>query len=388
MEEENKSKYKLSKVLSLLASFVLIIFLIVNGISYAMGGANIYSWLLEKIGISKEYEESKTDINQVVEKNGVKVTLIDMTYDTNFLIMGYMFEAEDLCKKSYDLGYYQIDPNVQDKDKMIVDMLQNNAEIEFQAKISDGQNETYIGNYSDSNSGFKLENGNIHYLDKIQTFARVISKNELALYVVADISGYRFNDTANIEIIINKLGMNIMEATPPIFEGEWNFTVNNLNKGLTETKNYKPQNAIAEFEIEKEYGWAIDSTTGEKQYYDEPMLVVTEGELGKVTVSNIQISKIGTIIKMETNFENGTMVDESIKVPRYAFNLIDSQGNLLLEKEMVYNDGAFFTQKLDENENYTINIYKYYTNQYTDDRYNKDTEFKFITSMKFNLNNL
>ena len=388
IKEENKSKYKLSKVLSLAASFVLIVFLIGNGISYAMGGANIYSWILEKIGISKEYEESKTDINQVVEKNGVKVTLMDMAYDTNFLIMGYMFETEDLCQKSYNLGYYQIDQNVQDKNKVIVNMLQNSAAIEFQAKISDGQNETYIGNYSDSNSGFKLESDDICYLDKIQTFARVISKNELVLYVVADISKYQFDDTANIEIIINKLGMNMVDAMPPIFEGEWNFTVNNLNKGLTENKDYKPQNAIAEFEIEKEYGWAIDSATGEKQYYDEPMLVVTEGELGKVTISNIQISKIGTIIKMKTNFENGTMVDESIKVPRYAFDLIDSQGNLLLEKEMVYNDGTFFTQKLDENENYTINIYKYYTNQYTDDRYNKDTEFKFITSMKFNLNNL
>ena len=245
MEEENKSKYKLSKVLSLVALFVLIVFLIGNGISYVIGGANIYSWLLEKMGISKEYEESKTDINQVEEKNGVKVTLIDMAYDTNSLIMGYMFETEDLCQKSYDLGYYQIDQNVQDKDKMIVDMLQNNAEIEFQAKISDGQNETYIGNYSDSSSGFKLENGDMHYLDKIQTFAKVVSKNELSLYVVADISEFKFNDTANIEIIINKLGMNVMEAIPPIFEGEWNFKVNNLHKGLTETINYKLQNAIA-----------------------------------------------------------------------------------------------------------------------------------------------
>ena len=388
MKEENKNKYKLSKVLSLAASFVLIVFLIGNGISYAMGGANIYSWILEKIGISKEYEETKTDINQVVEKNGVKVTLMDMAYDTNFLIMGYMFETEDLCQKSYNLGYYQINQDVKDQNKVIVNMLQNCAEIEFQAKISDEKNETYIGNYSDPDSGFKLKSDDICYLDKIQTFARVISKNELVLYVVADISKYQFDDTANIEIIINKLGMNMVDAMPPIFEGEWNFTVNNLNKGLTENKDYKPQNAIAEFEIEKEYGWAIDSTTGEKQYYDEPMLVVTEGELGKVTISNIQISKIGTIIKMKTNFENGTMVDESIKVPRYAFDLIDSQGNLLLEKEMVYNDGTFFTQKLNENENYTINIYKYYTNQFNDDRYNKDTEFKFITSMKFNLNNL
>ncbi len=238
MKEEKQSKYKLSRVLIFVILFILILFLIVNGILYAMGKANIYSYILEKIGISKEYEESKTDSKQVVEKNGVKVTLMNMAYDTNFLIMGYMFETEDLCQKSYDLGYYQIDQDVQDKNKVIVDMLQTNATIEFQAKISDGQNETYIGNYTDSNSGFKLESGDIYYLDKIQTFAKVISKNELLLYVVADISKYRFNDTANIEIIINKLGLNMIEATPPIFEGEWNFTVNNLNKGIAEIKNY------------------------------------------------------------------------------------------------------------------------------------------------------
>ncbi len=254
MEEENKSKYKLSRVLSLVALFVLIVFLIGNGISYAMGGTNIYSWILEKIGTSKEYEEneeheeyeeSKTDINQVVEKNGVKVTLRDIAYDTNFLIMGYMFETEDLCQKSYDLGYYQIDQNVQDKNEVIVNMLQTTAEIEFQAKISDGQNETYIGNYSDPNSGFKLETYLISLSDKTQTFARVISKDQLELYVVMDISKYRFDDTANIEIIIKQLGMNMVEAMPPIFEGEWNFTVNNLNKGITEIKNY----ISTEFEI-------------------------------------------------------------------------------------------------------------------------------------------
>ncbi len=228
MKVENKSKYKLAKLLSLVVLFVIIIFLIGNGILYAMGGANIYSWILEKIGISREYEE--TNINQVVEKNGVKVTLMNIAYDNNFLTMKYMFETEDLCQKSYDLGYYEIDPNVPDKEKVIADMLKETANIEFQAKISNGENEFYIGNYTDSNSGFKLQNDEINYLDEIQTLANVISKNELVLNVAVDISKYTLNDVIDIEVIVKDLNMQLSGGQPPVFEGQWNFKVNNLNK--------------------------------------------------------------------------------------------------------------------------------------------------------------
>ena len=234
---ENKNKF--IKVL-ILAVVVILIFLIVNTVLYANGSANIYSLILEKAGTSKEYEETKTDINQVVEKNGVKLTLMDVAYDTKFLIMSYMFETENLCQKTYDLGYYQIDPDVQNKEEVIENMLQTTAGIYFQAQIVDGENKFYIGNYTDSNSGFKLQNDEIDLSNKIQTSAKVISKDKLALYMVVDISKYTLSDIINIEIIVKNLGMQFEEAQPPIFEGEWNFTVNNLNKGLTEIeKNYE-----------------------------------------------------------------------------------------------------------------------------------------------------
>ena len=58
-----KSKrFSFSKISQIAASLVVIVFLAGNGIAYARGRDNIYSWVLNKIGIQKEYEEVKTEI--------------------------------------------------------------------------------------------------------------------------------------------------------------------------------------------------------------------------------------------------------------------------------------------------------------------------------------
>lgn len=59
---KKQSKFKLNKVLSLAASFVIVVFLVGNGIAYAKGEDNIYSWILNKIGMQKEYEEKSKEI--------------------------------------------------------------------------------------------------------------------------------------------------------------------------------------------------------------------------------------------------------------------------------------------------------------------------------------
>ena len=88
--KKQRSKFNFSRVLSLAASFVMAIFLAGNGVAYAKGEPNIYSWVLEKIGIQKEYEEIKTDINKTVENNGVKITLLDAGYDkTSIILRGF-----------------------------------------------------------------------------------------------------------------------------------------------------------------------------------------------------------------------------------------------------------------------------------------------------------
>ena len=65
--KKTKGKFNFSRVLSIAASFVMVIFLAGNGVAYAKGEPNIYSWILEKIGIAKDYEEIKTNINKTAE---------------------------------------------------------------------------------------------------------------------------------------------------------------------------------------------------------------------------------------------------------------------------------------------------------------------------------
>lgn len=90
-----KSKrFNFSKISQIAASLVVIVFLAGNGIAYARGRDNIYSWILNKIGIQKEYEEVKTEINQTAESNGIRITLLDCAYDSNRFIACY--KVEDL----------------------------------------------------------------------------------------------------------------------------------------------------------------------------------------------------------------------------------------------------------------------------------------------------
>lgn len=116
MKENKKTK----KIICITVLIVLVVFLIGNGVAYSKGKTNIFSWVLEKtkvkennveaepekvslntyssvlekIGIQKEYDEIKTNVNQTVENNGVRITLLDCGYDSNRFIVGY--KVEDL----------------------------------------------------------------------------------------------------------------------------------------------------------------------------------------------------------------------------------------------------------------------------------------------------
>ena len=116
MKENKKAK----KIICITVLIVLVVFLIGNGVAYSKWKTNIFSWVLEKtkakdnnveaepekvslntyssvlekIGIQKEYDEIKTNVNQAVENNGVRITLLDCGYDSNRFIVGY--KVEDL----------------------------------------------------------------------------------------------------------------------------------------------------------------------------------------------------------------------------------------------------------------------------------------------------
>ena len=93
--KKSKNKFNFSRILSLAASFVMTIFLAGNGVAYAKGEPNIYSWILEKVGIQKEYEEIKTEVNKTVESDNIEITLIDLGYDSNSLIIGLKIKDKE-----------------------------------------------------------------------------------------------------------------------------------------------------------------------------------------------------------------------------------------------------------------------------------------------------
>ncbi len=331
----------------------------------------------------QQTNQEKEEINQTVEKNGVKVTLKDVEYNNGFIKIGYKFEVKDIYEKPYELEYYNIEQKTKNKDEFKKEIFEKCANIQFQAKIFDENNNVYIGNYEEENSGFNIL-GELKDFDKNYNINELISDDEFMLYMVSDISSYKFENNINIQIKIKNLCMEFMGDNPSIFDGEWNFNVNNLRQNAETMKRYVPKDAVAEFEVKKEYGWAINSQTGEKEKYDTPIIVVPDGENGKAQITQIKTSEIGTVIEIETNLENGIMVDESIKVPRYAFDLIDNQGNMIEEKESLYTASLFYPKIINDNSTYTMKIYKYYTDQFSDTR-DDDTEYENVKTISFNI---
>lgn len=390
IEEENKMKkeFKFSKVLSLVATFIIVVFLAGNGIAYAAGGPNIYSWILEKIGIEKEYEEVKTNVNETVESNGIKITLVDIGYDDNFLIAGYKIDEnfQTVKEKIFnELNYISLDNNLTDQEKEEVkkEVIEKNLNLSYVIGISDNNTQKYFGN-------FQTEKINAQYgytdIDEALCYKliNITSNNEIIIYHLYDISKYEIKDDLNVNIMIPSIWLEVGEAAPPVFEGEWNFTINNLNKGIADLKIYEPKESIVQFEILKEYGWVYNEL-GERQYYKEPMLIVeNEENKGEISVNYIKTSKIGTILKIDTNFKLGVMVDQSVLRPFYAMDLVDSKGNVIIEKTMICNDknNTFFTKKLNENEEYMIRVFKYYEKQVSD---GSNIEYEYVTNLQFNL---
>lgn len=73
-KETRKTKFNFSRILSMAVCLIMVIFLVGNGVAYAYGMPNIYSWILEKIDIKKEYKENgeyTLDYSQRDENNNI-----------------------------------------------------------------------------------------------------------------------------------------------------------------------------------------------------------------------------------------------------------------------------------------------------------------------------
>lgn len=96
---ERKMKTKnLGKVVSF--SF-LAIFLAGNVYTYAKDNKNIFSWMIDKIGIYQKYEENKIDANQSKNSNGYELTLANYAIDKDTLIINFNLKSNEEISLEY-----------------------------------------------------------------------------------------------------------------------------------------------------------------------------------------------------------------------------------------------------------------------------------------------
>lgn len=324
-----QSKFKLSKILSIAASLVVGIFLVGNGIAYAKGENNIYSWILEKIGIQKEYEEIKTEINQTVESNGIKVTLIDCGYDSNRFIVGY--KVEDLEGKI------------------------KNINKKYQSTLEDGVNSgIYDSMYFSGDNTFYTDKGQKKVnpddnmgLPDDYVMSEQISDTEFMIYETVVISEVDW-DGKITDVDIQLKSLNFLAKDEQI-TGNWNFKVSNLND------KYKDI-SICTLNINKKI--------------DDELII------GSIRVENSGIfGKIFIEYKTETEDSDDC----------YLFKVVDKDNKALGEFNLPIAEGmqepiAYkYLSKLEENEKYKILIYN--NDNYDDIKERKSnpiTEIEFI----------
>ena len=296
IDEVKKSNTpKLTRITGIAASFVIAVFLIGNGIAYARKEDNIYSWILSKIGIQQEYEEIKVEVNQTAEDNGIKITLVDLGYDKNHLVLGYKIESAE-------------------------NQFYNNEEIiEFiNEEISIYENNEDIVS---------------QYPNKVRSLNKRISENELVIYEVFDINDIELK---NKEIEINILSIDgyyidetgVSSDWRKIKEGNWKFKLENIELKDIQFDNY----IITPKREEKEI--TINS------------LNITTSKLFSTIYINMDIKS--DMMNLGMYF---------IEILDSKNNLIMSSGTGIGEsREDVLEITAL--EKLNKNEEYTVNVLK------------------------------
>lgn len=210
---EKQSKFKLNKVLSLAASFVIVVFLAGNGIAYAKGEDNIYSWILNKIGMQKEYEEKSQEI---------KISAI--SNETNIEVESAMINEEIV------MVCYKINTNVPLKGKIYL----------FGDKYLNINNKKYDVEYK--NIDIERENS---------TLSEKINENEYKVYEIYKLEDNEIAESVNLEVNISLIAdeENVYSSTFYIdkdieverfgneIEGKWNFKFD-INKNSQANYNY------------------------------------------------------------------------------------------------------------------------------------------------------
>lgn len=162
------------------ASIVLVLGIIIgNAYTYATYDENIFSFILNKIGIFEEYKKDSKDVNITQINNDISLTLTDYGIDSNNLIVGYNLKLKE--EKEF------------------------NKEIFDETKISNG---TEI---------FSLENNGVQLFSKITNTEYIIYK-----FYKIDISKLSDNNTFMSNVNIYEY----IEEGEETLLGNWSFNIN------------------------------------------------------------------------------------------------------------------------------------------------------------------
>ena len=354
--KKQRSKFNFSRVLSLAASFVMAIFLAGNGVAYAKGEPNIYSWVLEKIGIQKEYEEIRNEINQTVESDGIEIKLIDLGYDANSLILG--FEIKDNGGKFAFLNSvseeFLKENGFDNKDEYKKTMYRSILFNEYY-EIFTVNNETKVlgatREITDGEATTKFSDM-IDQSFEVENIIEQISEKSYVLYKVIDIS----NDVETHEQIT---GINIY--------------IDGIHS------NQKFDNGVETIDSNGDWYFQIKNLTNVENEYTQHLIMFEEqiDEVLKINAIEIKNSKVFDIMRFDCNI---TTIKDGYKIARddvlYYSKIIDEENNVIGEIEDASLGFYYRTKNLEINKEYKLLIYKVYIGENEDYNYDKYLEGK------------
>lgn len=303
-KEKEKIEKKRGTFLKVASVAIVTMLLAGNIYTYATYEENIFSFILNKIGILENYDEKSIDVNdeKVSDIKGQNIlTLVNYGMDKDTLIVSYSLKLEE--KPEYFV------------ENLLGDFYIINGENKY--KLNDFSS-TYFYKINDTQ------------YDIIQMFNIDISKVLGDVRFISDIKLYK-------------------ELEGPIEDllGEWSFDIKLEKSKLNlEYQEYYLENKVVEFFDEN----------GEKdtfKYLDENSNL--EPESVKVQIEELNQSDLATKLVF-TNARLYTNI-------KYFVEIIDEQGNIILENNTVSIKGleseSILFRKVNLNSKITVNIYGY-----------------------------
>lgn len=312
--EEKETVQKKSKVKSFIglkvASIIAVVGLVSgNAYTFATYNKDLFSVILERVGIFEEYNEERTEVNITKEDEKSSLTLVDYAIDGDTLIVGYNLKLKE-------------------ENEMLVKMVHDSVTLKC------GDEKICL---TDETDDFGMES----YKD----FAlfEEISKTEYSIYRFYTINPEKLTNQMTLDVNVKIYDYdkeeyyNPTHGEPEMREvGTWDFSVE-LNKAELEEsfKEYYVENNHADFKFVE---GANTENTG----------------LASVSLLSIKKSDILTRFKFRLQGYYTDVV--------YFVEIVDENGKVILEKDVQYLVGGvdteIITKKLDDNAKITINVYE------------------------------